>query len=54
MLLTRIFNRNNGTNRNMMITQEKILYHQIHPLKLLTDWGAVSWRSIFSGKEPCS
>jgi hypothetical protein len=23
-----------------MTLQEKILYHQIHPLKLLTDWGA--------------
>lgn len=23
----------------MMSRQEKVLYHQIHPVKLLTDWG---------------
>jgi len=22
-----------------MTLQEKVLYHQIHPLKLITDWG---------------
>jgi len=28
-----------------MTNREKVLYHQIHPLKLLTDWstGAVSF-----------
>jgi len=27
--------------RAAMETREKVLYHQIHPAKLLTDWGTL-------------
>jgi len=35
----------------LMTTREKYLYHQVHPLKLLTDWGAGLLALLFFWKQ---